>query len=149
MESGERMKIGYTAGVYDMFHIGHLNLIRNAKARCDYLIVAVSTDALVIEYKHKKPIIPFEYRAAIIEALRYVDKVVPQTSVDVAGKKQAACDHNIDVMFVGDDWKGSDKWLCIEQELHTLGVSVEYLPHTDGISSSHLRTIVSNDTPKD
>jgi glycerol-3-phosphate cytidylyltransferase len=144
----KKYKIGYTTGVFDMFHIGHLNLIRNAKARCDYLIVAVSTDALVMEYKNKQPIIPFEDRKAIIEALRYVDKVVPQTSVDVAAKKQAACDNKIDVMFVGDDWKGSEKWMRIEQELNAVGVSVEYLPHTDGISSSQLRSIVNGDSAK-
>ena len=93
------MTIGYTAGVYDMFHVGHLNLLKNAKACCDYLIVAVSTDELTEAYKHKKPIIPFAERAAIVEAIRYVDKVVPQISVDVEGKKQAALEHGINVMF--------------------------------------------------
>ena len=147
-ELTKTMTIGYTAGVYDMFHIGHLNLLKNAKACCDYLIVAVSTDALTMEYKKKKPIIPFAERAAIIEAIRYVDKVVPQESVDVAGKKQAALEHGIDVMFVGDDWKGTEKWNRIEQELNALGISVVYLPHTDGISSSSLRSVVTGGKEK-
>lgn len=136
------MIIGYTAGVYDMFHIGHLNVLKNAKSLCDYLIVAVSTDELVQEYKHKTPIIPFENRKAIVEAIKFVDKVVPQTNMD---KKQAAIDNNINIMFVGDDWKGTDKWNKIEQELSTIGkegVKVVYLPHTDGISSTMLRDIL-------
>ena len=111
------MTVGYTAGVYDMFHIGHLNVLKNAKALCDYLIVAVSTDELVQEYKHKTPIIPFENRKAIVEAIKYVDKVVPQVNMD---KKQAAIDNHIDVMFVGDDWKGTEKWNRIEHELATI-----------------------------
>lgn len=138
------MIIGYTAGVYDMFHIGHLNVLKNAKALCDYLIVAVSTDELVQEYKHKTPIIPFENRKAIVEAIKYVDKVVPQTSMD---KRQAAIDNNINVMFVGDDWKGTEKWNKIEQELSTIGqdgIKVVYLPHTDGISSTMLRERINN-----
>ena len=145
----KNMTIGYTAGVYDMFHVGHLNLLKNAKACCDYLIVAVSTDELTESYKQKKPIIPFDARAAIVEAIRYVDKVVPQVSVDVEGKKQAAIEHEIDVMFVGDDWKGTDKWNHIEQELKSIGVSVVYLPHTDGISSSCLRSVICGSDEKD
>ena len=138
------MIIGYTAGVYDMFHIGHLNVLKNAKALCDYLIVAVSTDELVQEYKHKTPIIPFENRKAIVEARTYGDKVVPQTNMD---KRQAAIDNNINVMFVGDDWKGTEKWNKIEQELSTIGqdgIKVVYLPHTDGISSTMLRERINN-----
>ena len=111
------MVVGYTAGVYDMFHIGHLNVLKNAKALCDYLIVAVSTDELVQEYKHKTPIIPFENRRAIVEAIKYVDKVVPQVNMD---KKQAAIDNHINVMFVGDDWKGTEKWNRIERDLSTI-----------------------------
>ena len=111
------MVIGYTAGVYDMFHIGHLNVLKNAKALCDYLIVAVSTDELVQEYKHKSPIIPFENRKAIVEAIKYVDKVIPQVNMD---KKQAAIDNHINIMFVGDDWKGTEKWNRIERELSTI-----------------------------
>lgn len=138
------MIIGYTAGVYDMFHIGHLNVIKNAKALCDYLIVAVSTDEVVETNKHKKPVIPFEDRVRIVEAIRYVDKVVPQDSYDIEGKIKAAINNKIDVMFVGDDWKGTDKWNHIEVRLNEVGVRVEYLPYTDGISSSMLRQVVKS-----
>lgn len=136
------MVVGYTAGVYDMFHIGHLNIIKNAKELCDYLIVAVTTDEVAQSSKHKRPIIPYEERARIVEAIRYVDKVVPQTSYDIEGKKRAAEENHIDIMFVGDDWKGTDKWNRIEQEMNAIGVKVIYLPHTDGISSTKLREYI-------
>ncbi len=135
--------IGYTAGVFDMFHVGHLNILKNAKQLCDYLIVAVSTDEVVETNKHKKPIIPYADRVRIVEAIRYVDKVVPQTTYDIDGKKQAAIDHHIQYMFVGSDWKGTDKWNEIENTLSDVGVKVIYLPHTDGISSTMLREKLS------
>lgn len=137
------MTVGYTAGVYDMFHIGHLNVIKNAKSLCDYLIVAVSTDEVVEQNKHKKTIIPFADRVKIVEAIRYVDKVVPQNSYDIDGKIKSAIDNKIDVMFVGDDWKGTEKWNRIEEKLNAIGVKLIYLPHTDGISSSMLREVVN------
>lgn len=133
------MVVGYTAGVYDMFHIGHLNVIKNAKALCDYLVVAVSTDEVVAQNKKKKPVIPFEERCEIVSALRYVDKVVPQTAYTVEGKVEAAIENKINVMFVGSDWQGTEKWNKIESELAKIGVKVVYLPHTDGISSTILR----------
>ena len=133
----KKYKIGYTAGVYDMFHIGHLNLIMKAKKYCDYLIVAISTDEVVLKNKNKKPIITFEDRKRIVEAIRYVDKVVPQ--IDYTDKKSAAIEYNIDVMFVGDDWKGTEKWSRIEKELSEIGVDVIYLPYTKSISSTMLR----------
>lgn len=138
----KKYKRGYTAGVYDMFHIGHLNVLKNAKALCEWLIVAVSTDEVVEQNKHKKPIIPFEERVKIVEAIRYVDKTVPQESYDIEAKIKAAVENKIDVMFVGDDWKGTDKWNTIEEELNAIGVKLVYLPHTDGISSTMLREVV-------
>lgn len=136
------MIVGYTAGVYDMFHVGHLNIIKNAKSLCDYLIVAVSTDEVVEQNKHKKAIIPYEDRARIVEAIRYVDKVVPQESYDIDAKITAALENKIDVMFVGDDWKGTDKWNQIEGKLKAVGVKLVYLPHTEGISSTMLREVL-------
>ena len=133
------MIVGYTAGVYDLFHVGHLNVIKNAKQLCDKLIVGVSTDELVQAYKNKTPVIPFEERKAIVGAIRYVDEVIPQTDVDVAGKVRVALENHIDVMFVGDDWKGTEKWNKIEEELAKVGIRLVYLPHTDGISSTLLR----------
>lgn len=131
--------IGYTAGVYDMFHIGHLNVIKNAKERCDYLIVGVSTDEVVEKNKNKKPIIPYDERAAIVEAIKYVDKVIPQIRYDIEGKIETVKNNGINVMFVGSDWQGTEKWNKIEAELAKIGCKVVYLPHTDGISSTMLR----------
>lgn len=135
--------IGYTSGVYDMFHIGHLNIIKRAKEACDYLIVGVSTDEVVEKNKNKKPIIPFEDRIAIVEAIKYVDLAVPQERYDLKGKIEAVLKYKIDVMFVGTDWQGTEKWNSIETELAKLGCKVVYLPHTDGVSSTILRNILN------
>lgn len=133
--SGAKIVIGYTTGVFDMFHIGHLNVLKNAKKYCDYLIVGVSTDELVMKEKNKTPIIPFEERCEIVEAIRYVDKVVPQ----VDKNKYAAWEkYGFDVMLVGSDWKGTKQWNEYERQLAPKGVKVVYLPHTDGISSTIL-----------
>jgi len=130
------MIIGYTTGVFDMFHVGHLNILHRAKEMCDYLIVGVSTDECVESYKHKVPVIPYEQRAAIVEAIKYVDEVVPQTTMDkVAFLKE----RHFDVMFHGDEWKGTDLYKKYEKEFAKYGARIEYLPHTDGISSSMLR----------
>ncbi|QUC68215.1 adenylyltransferase/cytidyltransferase family protein [Aristaeella hokkaidonensis] len=133
----KKYKIGYTAGVYDMFHIGHLNVLMNAKQYCEHLIVAVSTDEVVRANKHKAPIIKYEDRIRIVEAIRYVDEVVPQT--DYNDKITAAKKYGIDVMFVGDDWKGSEKWARIEEQLKDIGVDLVYLPYTHSVSSTILR----------
>ena len=111
----KKYKIGYTAGTYDMFHIGHLNIIKRAKENCDFLIVAVSTDELVQEYKNKLPVIPFEERKAIVESIKYVDKVVPQETMN---KMKAFEKYKFNAMFVGDDWKGTEKWNNLEKELN-------------------------------
>lgn len=131
----KKYKVGYTTGVFDMFHIGHLNILRRAKEQCDILIVGVSTDELVEEYKHKKPIIPYDERIAIVKAIRYVDKVVPQTSMD----KLAAWEKiHYDALFHGSDWKGSNMYDEIENKLKSVGVEMVFLPHTDGTSSTIL-----------
>lgn len=132
------MIIGYTTGVFDMFHIGHLNILQRAKDQCDYLIVGVSTDELVEHDKHKRPIIPFEDRCRIIGAIKYVDAVVPQID-----KNKLAAYHRLDLkfhkMFVGSDWQNTSVWKKYEEQFAPLGVEIIYLPHTDGISSSLLR----------
>ena len=107
-------KIGYTTGVFDMFHIGHLNILKRAKEQCDYLIVGVSTDSLVKSYKHKTPVIPYEERVAIVEAIKYVDKVVPQKTMD---KYSAWEELQYNVIFHGDDWRGSDMYNEVEEKL--------------------------------
>ena len=132
----KKYKIGYTTGVYDMFHIGHLNILRRAKEQCDYLIVGVSTDELVQKDKNKTPIIPFEDRVKIIESIRYVDMVVPQYDKN----KFAAWEkYKFNKMFVGSDWLGTDAWNRFEEQFKPLGVDIIYLSHTAGISSTILR----------
>ncbi len=132
------MVIGYTTGVYDMFHIGHLNILERAKSQCDYLIVGVSTDELVEHEKHKRPVVSFEDRCRIVEAIRYVDEVVPQIDKD-----KLAAYHRLPMkfhkMFVGSDWQGSVAWQRYEEQFAPYGVEIVYLPHTDGISSTILR----------
>lgn len=132
----KKYKVGYTTGVFDMFHIGHLNILKRAKEQCEYLIVGVSTDEIVESYKHKTPIIRFEERFAIVEAIKYVDKVVPQTSMN---KMNAYKKLKFDVLFHGSDWQGSDMYNKIVEEFAAVGVDVVFLPHTDGISSTLIR----------
>lgn len=132
----KKYKVGYTTGVFDMFHIGHLNILKRAKAQCDYLIVGVSTDELVKEYKNKSPIIPFEERADIVQAIDYVDKVVPQINRD---KFWAWKQIEFNVMFVGDDWKGNDLFKEVEFEFKKVGVDVVYFEYTKDTSSTILR----------
>ena len=130
------MVIGYTTGVYDMFHVGHLNILRRAKEQCDFLIVGVSTDELVQKEKNKTPIINFKDRCKIVEAIKYVDAVVPQ----VDKNKFAAWEkHRFHKMFVGSDWQGTEAWNRFEEQFKPLGVEIVYLSHTDGISSTLLR----------
>lgn len=133
--------IGYTTGVFDMFHIGHLNILKQAKQHCDILIVGVTTDELCQSYKNKLPIIPYEERKAIIEAIKYVDIVVPQLNRD---KFSAWVEHKFNVMFVGDDWKGSELFETVERKLNAVGCNVVYLPYTQGTNSTILREKVLN-----
>lgn len=133
--------IGYTTGVYDMFHIGHLNVISRAKEHCDYLIVGVSTDELVQHEKGKTPVIPYDERKAIVSAIRYVDKVVPQTDKNKIGAWQK---YHFNKMFVGSDWKDTIQWKEYEKEFAPLGVEIVYLPYTDGVSSTKLTSILKN-----
>lgn len=139
--SEKKYKIGYTTGVFDMFHIGHLNILRRAKEQCEYLIVGVSTDELVQDYKKKTPAIPFADRIAIVEAIKYVDRVVPQTTMD---KLQAWNELAFDVVFHGDDWKGSALYDHVESSLKSVGVDMIFLPHTAGVSSSELNEKYGN-----
>lgn len=128
------MVIGYTTGVYDLFHIGHLNLLKNAKGMCDKLIVGVTVDRLV-SYKGKKAFIPFEDRIEIVRSCRYVDAVVPQYDMD----KLAACRKlGASLLFVGDDWYGSDKWKEYEKSFLKEGIRIVYFPYTKGISSTKI-----------
>jgi len=127
------MIIGYTTGVFDLFHVGHLNLLRKAKENCDYLIVGVSTDELVQSYKNKLPAVPYSERKEIVESMKYVNEVVPQKTRD---KLEAHSRLKFNVMFVGDDWKGTPLFLESEKRFKELGVKVIYLPYTKGVSST-------------
>lgn len=132
----KKYKIGYTTGVFDMFHVGHLNILKKAKAQCDFLIVGVSTDECSREYKNKTPVIPFEQRFEILESIKYVDKVVPQHTMN---KLDAWHVFKYDVLFHGSDWQNTDMYEKITKDLEAVGVDVVFLPHTDGISSTILR----------
>lgn len=134
----KKYKIGYTQGVYDMFHIGHLNLLNNAKANCDYLIVGVNSDELVRAYKHKSPIINEQDRKTIVENIKAVDMAIIADTLD---KKIMMEKLNYDAIFIGDDWKESPRWQDTKIELAQYGVDVVFLPHTDGISSTILRPL--------
>lgn len=134
------MVIGYTAGVYDLFHIGHLNLLKNAKSMCDKLIVGVTTDELV-SYKGKQSMIPFEDRLEIVRSIKYVDSVVPQSDMDklTMCKKLGAT-----FLFVGDDWYGTEKWQIYEKEFKSEGIKIIYFPYTKGISSTKITEALKN-----
>ena len=130
----ENMVIGYTTGVFDLFHIGHLNLLNNAKGMCDKLIVGVTVDELM-KYKGKEAMIPFEDRIEIVRACRYVDAAVPQYDMD----KLSACRKlGASILFVGDDWYETDKWKTYEEEFGKAGIRIVYFPYTRGISSTKI-----------
>ena len=133
---GKKYKIGYTQGVYDMFHIGHLNLLNNAKNLCDFLIVGINSDVLVQKYKHKTTVISEEERRIIVKNIKAVDKAVVVNTLDKIELWKQLQFHAI---FIGDDWKGNPRWDKTEQDLSEFGVDLIYLPHTDGISSTLLR----------
>ncbi|WP_374420408.1 adenylyltransferase/cytidyltransferase family protein [Novosphingobium arvoryzae] len=126
------MIIGYTTGVYDLFHVGHVNLLRNSKALCDKLIVGVTVDELV-SYKNKKSVIPYVERIEVVRACRYVDVAIPQTSID---KVEAARKIGANILFVGDDWYADPKWNKMQEDLSSIGCQVKYFPYTQGTSST-------------
>ena len=126
------MIIGYTTGVYDLFHIGHLNRLKNAKGMCDRLIVGVTVDELV-SYKGKSAMIPFEDRIEIVRSIKYVDAAIPQYDMD---KLNACKKLGANILFVGDDWYGSEKWRAYEQEFSREGIRIVYFPYTRGVSST-------------
>lgn len=132
----KKYKVGYTQGVYDMFHVGHLNLINHAKEYCEYLIVGVNADELVQSYKHKNPVINEVERKNIVENIKAVDQCIITTTLD---KVEIWKKLHFDAIFIGDDWKGNERWKRTQAELAPLGADVIFLPHTDGISSTILR----------
>lgn len=140
-KTNKDLVIGYTTGVYDLFHVGHLNLLRRAKAECDYLIVGVTSDALAAKRKGRAPFVPLDERSEIVGALRCVDAVVVQDDMD----KFAAWErHGFHRMFVGDDWKGHPNWVALEAKFASVSTEIVYFPYTEHVSSTRLRAILDN-----
>ncbi len=133
------MVIGYTTGVYDLFHIGHLNLLKNAKGMCDKLVVGVTVDELV-SYKGKEAFIPFEERIEIVRAIECVDAAVPQYDMD---KLKACKELGASILFVGDDWYGTDKWNEYQRQFDEIGIKIVYFPYTKGVSSTKINDALS------
>jgi len=134
----KKYKIGYTSGVFDLFHVGHLNILKNAKEKCEKLIVGVTVDSLV-NYKFKKAVIPYEERIKIIRCIKFVDEAVPQETMDKMSVWEKL---KFDVMFVGDDWQGTEKWKKFEVEFSKIGVDIIYFPYTKGTSSTLLNDVL-------
>jgi glycerol-3-phosphate cytidylyltransferase len=126
------MVVGYATGVFDLFHVGHVRLLKNAKSMCDRLIVGVTVDELV-KYKNKKSVIPFDERLEIVTACQYVDVAVAQNSMD---KMDAYKRYQFDLMFVGDDWYKTEKWKNFEDDFSAIGVKIIYFPYTSNVSST-------------
>lgn len=138
----KQYQIGYTTGVFDLFHVGHLNLLERCKEYCEKLIVGVCTDEYSLETKNKLPVIPYHERARIIESLKCVDHVVPMRETD---KLVAWNNLHFNVLFSGDDWKGSERYQKTEEQFSSLGVDIVYFPYTTGISTTAIRgKIMSN-----
>ena len=131
----KKYKLGYTQGTFDLFHVGHLNLINNAKMHCDYLVVGVNDDDLVMEYKKKKTNVNVHDRVKIVNAIKGVDETVIATTLDKTKMHEIV---NFDAIFIGDDWKGNERWKKTEEDMKKIGVDVVYLPYTKGISTSTL-----------
>ncbi len=140
------MIIGYVSGAWDMFHIGHLNLIKRAKANCDYLIVGVNTDQRIMEQKNHAPIFSYEERAAIVAACRYVDKVIPQNDSD---RLSTWNKYHFNKLFAGSDWKNTPRWESYKQQLEPLGVEIVFFPRTKGISSTKIRKVIQEFSEKE
>ena len=132
------MRIGYTTGVFDLFHVGHVQLLRRAKSLCDKLIVGVTVDELVL-YKGKRSVIPFQERLTVVEACKYTDVAIPQRSID---KVEAVKKLKADYLFVGDDWYGADSWEIMEESLKQENCKVVYFPYHDGTSSTLINEVL-------
>lgn len=139
MDGEKKYKIGFTCGVFDLFHVGHLNLLENCKKQCETLIVGVCTDEYVEKVKHKDPVFSQEERFRILSSLKMVDRVEYVSIEEVTDKELAQRIFGFDVLFSGDDWKDTDRYLKTEKEFAKIGVSIEYLPYTKGISTTSIK----------
>jgi len=132
----KKITIGYVPGTFDLFHVGHLNLLKNAKSVCDILIVGVTTDELCEKVKNKKTIINFTERCEIVKAIKYVDAVIPQEDYD---KIKMWRKLKFNLICVGDDWYNTASWNNYEVQFKKLGVEIKYFPYTKSISSTAIR----------
>ena len=135
------IRIGYAPGAYDLFHVGHLNLLRRAKERCEYLIAGVVSDELLIQRKGVTPVIPLFERIEIVRSVRFVDAALPARSQD---KVEIWKDLRFNVLFKGSDWQGTAKGDQLERDFAALDVQVVYFPYTQSTSSSALRRTLKN-----
>lgn len=140
----KKLIVGYTTGVFDLFHVGHVNLLKNSKRMCDILIVGCSTDDVVKKMKNKTPIIPFLERVEILESCLYTDIVVQQNEEDYLDKFEAWKKYKFDVIFVGSDWEGTEKWIKLEEKFKAVGVKVIYFPYTKTTSSTKINRILES-----
>lgn len=132
----EGMRVGYSAGAFDLFHVGHLNLLRQAKAHCDYLIAGVVSDELLQSKKGITPIVPLAERLEIVRHISFVDEAVPEVHTD---RIDTWRETPFDVFFKGDDWRGTPSGLALEKQFAEVGVEVVYFPYTLSTSSTQLR----------
>ena len=137
---------GITVGVFDLFHVGHLNLLERCKARCERLVVAVCDDDYVRAVKHVEPVFPLEERMRILRALRCVDEVVSATAAETTDKFRLREKCPFDVLFSGDDWKGSERYRQTEVAFAAVGIAVEYLPYTHGVSTRAIKARLFGDS---
>ena len=135
----KKYHIGYTCGVFDLFHVGHLNLLERCKEMCDILIVGVCDDKYVTEIKKKQPVYPEDQRVRILNALKVVDRAELVTIEETDDKMLALKKFGFDVLFSGDDWKGSERYMRKEKQFAEYGDSIEYVPYTDGISTIEIK----------
>lgn len=137
----KKINIGYTQGTFDTLHYGHVRLLKQAKEQCNYLIVGVNSDALVKEYKNTETIVKEKERAEIVEAIKYVDRVIIVNTLD----KMVQLDKfHFDAIFIGDDWKGNQRWVRTEEQLKEKNVPVVFLSHTPNISTTIVKSKMLN-----
>ncbi len=135
------IRIGYAPGAYDLFHVGHLNILRHAKSHCDFLIAGVVSDEMCELTKGRRPVIPLAERLEIVSHISYVDQAIAETVPD---KIDTWREVGFNVLFKGDDWRGTPKGEKLERDFAAVGVEVVYFPYTMHTSSSMLRRVLSS-----
>jgi glycerol-3-phosphate cytidylyltransferase len=136
-------RIGYAPGVYDLFHVGHLNILRHARSRCDHLIAGVVSDEMALLAKGRRPVVPLPERLEIVRSIRWVDEAVAETR---PSKLETWRAHPFDIIFKGDDWRGTEKGERLERDFASVGVEVVYFPYTVHTSSTLLRRALDGRT---